>query len=73
MNGVPDNAVESAKHFKMYYDMVTFGFFCGTTPKLGTKCQSHTELYQARKFDPVLTTVSMTEAIDIACSNSQYP
>lgn len=74
-----DNPPEDELHFMRYYQMVTFGFFCNTNPKRGNQCADTTEQYTARRHDPIIGIPNFKDgeehlsAIDIACSNSQYP
>lgn len=74
-----NNPPDHEHHFRRYYDMVTFGFFCSAIPAASTRCTDNVGLFTARKHDPVIEIPKFKagelhiEALDIACSNSQYP
>jgi len=61
------------EHFKRYYDIVTFGFFCSAAPSTKEKCEPQTQNFPTRQKPPLLRIGSILTALDIDCSNSQYP
>lgn len=65
----------SPDHFDRYYDLVTFGFFCGKAPSTdkSKKCAGQVQNFPALEKTALLSIGSLTSGLDIDCSNSQYP